>query len=158
MYEAINSIDTSLAPSLSLDERMVLRCSERRDLFEEKFVDEPLTSPAATLSPTTRDNAAIHGKEDRPGHLGVPGGEGDLQPRTRVASDNSTASAPGMTRVNSNRTAVPNSAKNKSLRDTHYFETSVFYNDLSLPIRLPLYTFPHEVGDVSSVAAKDMTS
>lgn len=158
MYEAINSIDTSLAPSLSLDERMVLRCSERRDLFEEKFVDEPLTSPAATLSPTTRDNAAIHGKEDRPGHLGVPGGEGDLQPRRRVASDNSTASAPGMTRVNSNRTAVPNSAKNKSLRDTHYFETSVFYNDLSLPIRLPLYTFPHEVGDVSSIAAKDMTS
>lgn len=148
MYEAINSVDTSLAPSLSLDERMVLRCSERRDLFEEKFID--VDEDRNTTFPSARDNAALtseKSKDDRPSHLGVPGGETDQQPRSRVGSDNSNASAVGLAR--NARPSIPNSAKNKSLRDTHYFETSVYYNDLSLPIRLPLYTFPNEVGDVS---------
>lgn len=144
MYEAINSIDTALAPSLSLDERVVLRCSERRDLFEEKFntaEDNPL-SPSATTTATTST-------EDRPSHLGVPGGDADQQPRSRVASDNSNASAAGAARLSNGKVVATNGAKSKSLRDTHYFETSVHYNELVLPIRVPLYTFPDEVGDVS---------
>jgi hypothetical protein len=144
MYEAINSIDTALAPSLSLDERMVLRCSERRDLFEEKFN----TAEDNPLSPSAMTTATIS-TEDRPSHLGVPGGDPDQQPRSRVASDNSNASVAGAARSNSGKLVTTNGAKSKSLRDTHYFETSVYYNDLSLPIRVPLYTFPDEVGDVS---------
>ncbi|KAK9898601.1 spindle pole body interacting protein [Cystobasidium minutum MCA 4210] len=152
MYEAINSVDTSLAPSLSLDERMVLRCSERRDLFEEKFAEEASAISASATSPTSLETPSSIAKEDRLAHLNIPGGgDSELQPRSRVTSDNSTVSATGMARTNSSKTAVPGSAKNKSLRDTHYFETSVFYNDLSLPIRLPLYTFPHEVGDYSII-------
>lgn len=146
MYDAINSVDTSLAPSLSLDERMVLRCSERRDLFEEKFD----TAEDGALSPTTRDASGGHtasNPEERSNHLGVPS---DQQPRTRVASDNSNASVAGVARASNGKIAVSGTAKSKTLRDTHYFETCVYYNDLSLPIRLPLYTFPNEVGDVSA--------
>lgn len=148
MYEAINSVDTSLAPSLSLDERMVLRCSERRDLFEEKFVDLENHNESTSSSVQGHGGAAGQkSKDDRSNHLGVPGGDADQQPRSRVGSDNSNASAVGLARTS--KPSMSNSAKNKSLRDTHYFETSVYYNDLSLPIRLPLYTFPNEVGDVS---------
>lgn len=147
MYEAINSIDIALAPHLSLDERMVLRCSERKDLFEEKFTKEYSSSPTDTIS-NSRETAKSINRTEQPYHLGVPDGDSELPPRLRIASDNSTASAPNMARNNSNKFTTPNSAKSRSLRDTHYFETSVNYNDLSLPIRLPLYTFPHEVGDV----------
>lgn len=151
MYEAINSIDLALAPSLSLDERMVLRCSERRDLFEEKFINDENSSfpPSSAKALAARDSAGANIQEDRPNHLGVPGGDTDQQSRSRVASDNSNASVAGEARSSSGKPAISTGPKSKTLRDTHYFETSVYYNDLSLPIRVPLYTFPSEVGDVS---------
>lgn len=35
-----------------------------------------------------------------------------------------------------------------SVRDTHFFETSVSYNGHTLPIKMPLSTFSEEIGDV----------
>ena len=34
-------------------------------------------------------------------------------------------------------------------KDTHYYHTTVQYKDHQLPIKMPLFTFPEEVGDVS---------
>lgn len=35
------------------------------------------------------------------------------------------------------------------VKDTHFFQTTVAYKDHQLPIKMPLATFPEEVGDVS---------
>lgn len=34
------------------------------------------------------------------------------------------------------------------VKDTHFYHTTVAYRDHQLPIKMPLYTFPEEVGDV----------
>jgi len=34
------------------------------------------------------------------------------------------------------------------VRDTHFFETSISYKEYTLPIKMPVFTFPEEVGDV----------
>uniref|UniRef100_V5EJP1 UDENN domain-containing protein n=1 Tax=Kalmanozyma brasiliensis (strain GHG001) TaxID=1365824 RepID=V5EJP1_KALBG len=73
LYDAINRLDLSAAPSFSRAEKLVLRGSDRRDLFEE-----------------------------RP-------------------------------------------------RDTHFFDTVLTYRNVPLPIRVPLTTFPEEVGEYSLI-------
>lgn len=35
-------------------------------------------------------------------------------------------------------------------KDTHYYHTTIVYKGHQLPIKMPLFTFPQEVGDVSS--------
>jgi hypothetical protein len=49
--------------------------------------------------------------------------------------------------------APPPSAGTSDLRlgtkDTHYYHTTIAYKGHQLPIKMPLYTFPQEVGDVS---------
>ena len=37
LYECINAIDIASAPQLTINERLILRNSERKDLFEEKY-------------------------------------------------------------------------------------------------------------------------
>ncbi|GAA6027633.1 hypothetical protein JCM8097_007956 [Rhodosporidiobolus ruineniae] len=36
-------------------------------------------------------------------------------------------------------------------KDTHWYETKVVYNGLSIPVRIPLATFPNEIGDYSLI-------
>lgn len=36
------------------------------------------------------------------------------------------------------------------VKDTHFFQTTIAYKGHQLPIKMPLFTFPEEVGDVSS--------
>ena len=149
LYDAINAIDTQSSPQLSLDERQVLRYSERKDLFEEKFryLDEDGTeAEVSTLNgrqTPTPASVLQDGTEARRQTLydGLPG---ENQPRTRVAS-NSSGSGPAHIQPPQMQRSL---SRTKGLRDTHYYDTSVLYNGLNLPIRLPLATFPHEVGDV----------
>jgi hypothetical protein len=66
----------------------------------------------------------------------------------RVSTDTSSNSSHGQyTR------APPPSAGTSDLRlgtkDTHYYHTTIAYKGHQLPIKMPLYTFPQEVGDVS---------
>ncbi|KAK0522061.1 hypothetical protein OC834_006426 [Tilletia horrida] len=86
LYEAINNMDLTGMPSFSVPEKLILRASERRDLFEERFV--------------------AAGRKD----------EKELSTATK---------------------------------DTHFFDTSITFRQLSIPIRLPLTTFPEEVGEYS---------
>lgn len=173
----------SLAPQLSLDERLILRQSERKNLFEEKF-DRP---PAGRRSEDDRNSASAadqqsslsssmgpgasrrsvtptSGMEElslqENGGLHVPGGNGAGNgsagaPRSRVVSDSSTNGGISMARTGSSGTTGAASGRSISsrilLRDTHFYDTSVLYNGLSLPIRLPLATFPAEVGDYSLI-------
>ena len=178
LHDSINAIDLSLAPLLTLDERLVLRNSERKDLFEEKIAfledasvmlgddGDDSSSSAYRRSMTPLASSSMAADESlsaddfapyqAPGHLSVPSGL-DFSPRARVASDTSavsgfsSASTPstgaiGMQRQGSNFST--HASRNKGLRDTHYYDTSVSYNGLTLPIRYPLGTFPEEVGDV----------
>ena len=46
LFETLNTIDLSMMPSLSRDEKLILRASDRRDLFEERFKEEPPTARA----------------------------------------------------------------------------------------------------------------
>lgn len=39
------------------------------------------------------------------------------------------------------------------VKDTHFYHTTVGYKDHQLPIKMPLSTFPEEVGDVSHTAS-----
>jgi hypothetical protein len=151
LYDAINAIDTSLAPQLSLDERQVLRHSERKDLFEEKFLypdDGGTADDAATLNgrQTPTPASILQDNSEARRQTVYDGLPSEQQPRARVASNSSAHAAsphiqqPGQMQRSLSRT--------KGLRDTHYFDTSVLYNGFNLPIRLPLATFPNEVGDV----------
>ncbi|KAG5462576.1 MAG: hypothetical protein BJ554DRAFT_4579, partial [Olpidium bornovanus] len=50
LYEAVNTLDLTHMPVLSQFERRILRCSEDRKMFDEKFVDEDrLSASSLTL-------------------------------------------------------------------------------------------------------------
>jgi hypothetical protein len=162
MYEAINAIDTSLAPTLSLNERMVLRSSERKDLFEEKFVNSSVVDPGPSSLSVKRTShgmppMAQTGVAENPLHANTPGVSSDITVegaavRARVGSDNAIAHPSGLVR-DAAKSTILHGSTSKGPRDTHYFDTNVVYNELTLPIRIPLYTFPDEVGDVSDMAS-----
>lgn len=187
LYDSINAIDLSLSPNLSINERLILRQSERKDLFEEKFgwpEDAPLsaisddanslvTRRSATPTASAQGNGDEHASQENDAlaaetksklHLNIPSGS-NFAPRTRVASDTSahsiassisqngsTFTALGMQRQGSATSTL--TARSRSLRDTHFYEASVSYNSLTLPIRIPLGTFASEVGDVGNRIAQ----
>lgn len=67
LYHAVNAMDISRLPSLSHDERTILRSSDRKDIFLEKFVDtdeapDPATANQA-LRPGSRDSQAQRGHQ-----------------------------------------------------------------------------------------------
>lgn len=143
-----------MAPKLSLDERQVLRYSERKDLFEEKFVypeDEATSDDVATLNgrqtptPASALQDATNAARRQTAYEQLGSGSADVnQPRARVTSNSSTNASAHIQPSQMQRSL----SRTKGLRDTHYYDTSVLYNGLNLPIRLPLATFPNEVGDV----------
>ncbi|KAE8212200.1 hypothetical protein CF327_g4122 [Tilletia walkeri] len=86
LYEAINEMNLTPMPTFSRAEKMILRSSERRDLFEERFA----------VAPRKDDKEAVSGP-----------------------------------------------------KDTHFFDTTITFRQICIPIRLPLTTFPEEVGEYS---------
>lgn len=50
----------------------------------------------------------------------------------------------------SNGASSDESSRNiPAIKDTHFYETAITYRSYTLPIRVPLYTFEEEVGEVS---------
>src|SRR5882762_4955767 len=49
-----------------------------------------------------------------------------------------------------NMTTTDSSFRAGIVKDTHFFQTSIAYKGHQLPIKMPLSTFPEEVGDVSA--------
>ncbi|KAI5832083.1 spindle pole body interacting protein [Schizophyllum commune Tattone D] len=230
LFDAVNSMDLAGAPSLSRAEKLLMRTSERKDLFAEKF--QPPTNannappvPAKQHQPsdsfdsgfeeeilmrtrepdatprTTRDRAdtttsmrtastqhtTSHHAQSPPSEtsftlggsavwvgdesgLDLAGGEAgsshDVQSVLSGSSQTlvgSSITSPGrkrrstgasVTSVFPNGNALrshPAVAMAAATKDTHYYHTTVQYKDHQLPIKMPLFTFPEEVGDYSLI-------
>ncbi|CDR88476.1 uncharacterized protein SPSC_04303 [Sporisorium scitamineum] len=187
LYESINRLDLSAAPTFTRAEKLVLRGSDRRDLFEERFT-APLRAdvdPTPTPTPTHNGTESISPTDQvqtaRSSFTSVGGGGVDMTRRRtdststfssetkslkkklstaslrpslgarRVSSANSIAGAAGTPdrRSNPNSTSpLPGSARP---RDTHFFDTVLTYRNVPLPVRVPLTTFPEEVGEYSLI-------
>ncbi|KAJ2906826.1 putative spindle pole body interacting protein [Zalerion maritima] len=123
LYDAVNAMDLSLMPKLSLLERHLLQASENKDLFVEKF-EQMIQMRLA---------------EER--------GENESQP---FDASKSPPKRPGIARVGTkahfeaqSTYAVP--------RDTHEFESKVMYKGIPIPIKVPVAVMPETVGDFSLI-------
>lgn len=240
LYDSLNSMDTSGLPSLTRDERLVLRSSERKDLFEEKFV----AAAAAASADLADESGGVRSSKRRTasGNRGsaptdaVPGHDEEVLSSSRPAStdgggqlrgipsSDSLASAsldsahspsigtsaaasrddlslhggrssrantissmddgrsgwshsyasavppPPLPNRQSSGAATTKSAESSSRsqasptmshraggagarpKDTHFFETKVVYNGISIPVKIPVATFPSEIGDVRCIS------
>ncbi|EKM58113.1 uncharacterized protein PHACADRAFT_139764 [Phanerochaete carnosa HHB-10118-sp] len=220
LFDAVNSMDISHAPRLSRYEKLIMRTSERKDLFIEKY--ENLMRPRVPEQTQSRGNVhrnsdsigshssfeegiMMRAREDKgkgkengtakgpgssttslqqPGQPSPSEGEfsldgsavwvesgvdqsphlpssmGNAHPGTgnhntassgrgRKSTDASSTSSIRARREDA-ATPAPNVAP-PLLKDTHFFPAVIDYNDHQLPIRLPIYTFPEEVGDYSLI-------
>ena len=228
LFDAINSMDVTGAPVLTRYEKLIMRASERKDIFAEKFTackasDMVVTPINSTQQHKTNSSTSSHSSEDgaltknrnapsdttrersttesttassQPQHRssspsdssfslggsavwvndesvmldsqvgvaigGGPGsvtsGSGTLASRGRKSTDASSSSSNGLGKdPNALGAAIP-TASDSQLRsgiskDTHFFQTSIIYKGHQLPIKLPVATFPEEVGDVSFTCA-----
>ncbi|KAG7098250.1 hypothetical protein E1B28_000212 [Marasmius oreades] len=75
LFDAVNAMDLSRAPTLSRHEKMVMRLSERKDIFSEKFMQQQHTRPVSW-------NAAAGGAA---GGQGQGQGQGQQQHRSNAS-------------------------------------------------------------------------
>ncbi|KAF8948312.1 hypothetical protein BGZ47_005614 [Haplosporangium gracile] len=115
LYESVNSMQLD-PPELSHYERMILRSSDNKELFIEKF-------------------EAVGGSEDVPAKVDVAHGLGIVIGQTPLKSKDGGTPAAAM-------------AKN---RDCQFYETKVVYDEIKIPIRVPLSINPEEVGEFSLI-------
>jgi hypothetical protein len=108
-------------PSLSRNEKILLRSSERKDLLMEKYEDE-----LARLSDGQTDGR-----------------------RTRQSSASSVMQS--VFEKDKDRKGDGREAERGLPRDTHWYETSVGFRGIKVPIRIPMTTFDEDVGEVSRV-------
>lgn len=227
LFDAINSIDISMAPMLTRHEKLIMRTSERKDLFIEKFEDllKSNAADSATVVSKTGSQSSKHShrandsvgshssfedgilirSKDKPKEKekedkkALGGSRTSLhQPSSYSPSENSfsldgsavwvgdetgldqvglavttNGSQAGGTTSNSSLSQrgrastdasssssqarrddlglAPSTVNPSALKDTHFFPTTLDYNDHQIPIRLPLSTFPEEVGDYSLI-------
>lgn len=190
LFDAANAMDISMAPTLTRDEKLIMRVSERKDIFAEKFIEKRPPQDAIsshikrdTLVMLSNDShTSIEGSKARSradslrsqpasevsfslGGSAVwvdeDSGEGDstlTALKGRTSTDNSSSSSHG---VNGRRdesgppssvTYVDPTSRTMSPKDTHFFSTVIVYKGLTLPIKMPLSTFPEEVGDVCLIS------
>ena len=213
-------MDTSALPLLGAPERIILRTSDRKDFFDDRFAasaaaaaaaaasgDEGLRSMpsleslASVLRSPSVGTAASASREDVASLSGGGGGGGSGGAGGRSSRANTVSSlgddgrsswshghgyappVPGSgsgsgqvpylapsrqdsTATRSTSSLVGSSGSPTVLRghhglgngagagaaarpkDTHFFETKIAYNGIALPVRIPMATFPSEVGDV----------
>jgi len=240
LFDAVNSIDLSAAPKLTRHEKLVMRSSERKDIFAERFThasQQGWGQAGSVLAPKSvlqhkstnsndsyssfeegillrsrdrdrfqddnkgrrRENHRVkeradiegtstaqplhsqHSPSDSSFSLGGSavwvGDESGLElgqkekedsasltslmasstlvgsSRNRRSTDASSSSSHAHGREQSHR--PPNShqgfdphKRHGIVKDTHFYHTTVAYKDHQLPIKMPLSTFPEEVGDV----------
>lgn len=183
LYESVNRLDLSAAPSFSRAEKLVLRGSDRRDLFEERFVAAPRNELDPASAATTSAAAPTTPNEEIETARSSPSGVGGVEMTRRRTDSTSTFSsetkslkkklsaaslrpALGARRgssVNSiagvaasqDRRSIPTSTSplpgSAKPRDTHFYDTVLTYRSVPLPIRVPLTTFPEEVGEYSLI-------
>jgi hypothetical protein len=124
LFTAVNSMDLSAMPRLSIFERQILAASENKEMFAEKFEEMTVMSPP-------------NGQQQRSASaMGMDSGEPDPEKRSTTYID----LAPGRNKVVNGKITIS--------RDSHEFETKVTYNGIPVPIRVPVAVLPETVGDV----------
>ncbi|KAF8531196.1 stabilization of polarity axis-domain-containing protein [Trichophaea hybrida] len=126
LFTSVNSMDLSTMPRLSIFERQILAASDNKDMFSEKFEEMAATSLAAHH---VRSQSS----------LAAPTGEPEGEKRITTYID----LAPGRNKVMNGKITIS--------RDCHEFETKVVYNNIQVPIRVPVAILPETVGDFSLI-------
>ncbi|KAF4511414.1 hypothetical protein G6O67_003217 [Ophiocordyceps sinensis] len=124
LYDAVNAMDLSLMPKLSILERNLLLASDNRDLFVEKFeqmIQARLVSKKGEV---------------------VADANNDGSP-TKMAGISRAGTKAHIESGNHSIYSVP--------RDTHEFETKVMYKGIPIPIKVPTAVMPETVGDFSLI-------
>lgn len=123
LFEAVNTMDLSLMPRLSLLERHLLQASDNKDLFVEKFEHMIQIRMAEDRGESSEDIADLSVSPERRMDLIRTGTKAHVQGQSIYS--------------------VP--------RDTHEFETKVNYNGIPVPIKVPVAISPETVGDFSLI-------
>ncbi|KAG2136725.1 docking domain of Afi1 for Arf3 in vesicle trafficking-domain-containing protein [Suillus clintonianus] len=207
LFDAINSMNISAAPALTRCEKLIMRASERKDIFADKFSSHIPPLPLKAAHKTTGSNGS-HSSEDGvligsrtrsttavsdpnpthpsspsdssfslggsavwvnddsaiiDGQVGVAIGAGPGSVVGASVSGGSVLTSRGRrsTDTSSNSShaysggAIPTSSdphlRSGMSKDTHFFQTNIAYKGHTLPIKLPLATFPEEVGEYSLI-------
>ncbi|KAI0131629.1 spindle pole body interacting protein [Hypoxylon sp. NC0597] len=124
LYDAVNNMDLSLMPKLSLLERYLLQSSNNPDLFVEKF--ERMIQARIT--------------EDKGDGVGEP----------FDASRSPPKQVQGISRAGTKAHLEGQSAYSVP-RDTHEFESKVMYKGIPIPVKVPTAVMPETVGDYSLI-------
>ena len=71
LYEAVNSMDLSLMPKMSMHEKSILQCSEAKDLFIEKF-EAMIAQRIASQPADARDDSISPATFSKQSRFGLP--------------------------------------------------------------------------------------
>ncbi|QPH02254.1 hypothetical protein C2857_006463 [Epichloe festucae Fl1] len=126
LYDAVNAMDLSLMPRLSLLERHLLLASDNRDLFVEKF----------------EQMIQMRIEEDK----------ADGTPDRHIEDARAERKPSGISRAGTKAHVEGGSQSLYSVpRDTHEFESKVMYKGIPIPIKVPTAVMPETVGDFSLI-------
>ncbi|CAK7219238.1 hypothetical protein SEUCBS140593_003823 [Sporothrix eucalyptigena] len=125
LYDAVNAMDLSLMPKLSLLERHLLQASDNKDLFVEKF-EQMIQMRIAEENGDDVSDQPFDASRSPPKPAGI------LRAGTKAHFEGQAAAY-----------SVP--------RDTHEFESKVFYKGIPIPIKVPVAVMPETVGDFSLI-------
>lgn len=125
LYDAVNDMDLSLMPRLSILERHLLLASDNKDLFVQKF----------------ERMIQMRMAEDK----GEPITD-------KMDSDHRSAKSTAISRAGTKAHVEGGNQGVYSVpRDTHEFESRVMYKGIPIPIKVPTAVMPETVGDFSLV-------
>ncbi|KAI5808786.1 docking domain of Afi1 for Arf3 in vesicle trafficking-domain-containing protein [Peziza echinospora] len=129
LYTAVNEMDLSYMPHLSVLESQILASSDNKEMFSEKF-EEMINNP---VIPQRSPSAASH-LYNGDGLMMKSNGDGPKKAATYI--DLSSGRRNGLFALN---------------RDTHEFESRVVYNGIPIPVKIPVAILPETVGDFSLI-------
>ncbi|KAF8476970.1 docking domain of Afi1 for Arf3 in vesicle trafficking-domain-containing protein [Kalaharituber pfeilii] len=125
LYNAVNEMDLSCMPKLSVLECQILAASDNKEMFIEKFEEMQRNASPIQRSPSSLSQ--------------LQNGDGGLM------SNGEKNTKPAYIDLISGR-------KNIFInRDTHEFETRVVYNGIPIPVKIPVAILPETVGDFSLI-------
>ncbi|KAI5864503.1 spindle pole body interacting protein [Durotheca rogersii] len=125
LYEAVNNMDLSLMPRLSLLERHLLQASNNADLFVEKF------ERMIEMRIAEDKSEGVTASEPLDASKSPPRSQGISRAGTKAHVEGQSAYS------------VP--------RDTHEFESRVMYKGIPIPVKIPTAIMPETVGDFSLI-------
>lgn len=135
LYDSINSIDLSRIPKLNFFERQIVSASDKPNMFSEKFVDDEYVdlgqqsrnSLASASSPVNNSSDRKDSVVTMDSHEDKPSYYIDLKSQgQRLITGNVT-------------------------RDTHFYESKVNFNEMKIPIKVPIDVYLESVGDFSLI-------